>query len=196
MVARCAGRDRHRRPVRSHEIATPLSETLDPEGARLLDALVGARRWDIDGEGFASTDALFAHLDATQGHLTWTAARLLGAPPEAEPIVRDAAHAAGLAAWFLAVPAYAALGHQPLPDPGPDAVARLANDALQRLARARTKRNSLPRSAAPALYMSALAGPVLARAARTPARVARGTLGSSLATTRLILLATSLTNRW
>ncbi|MFP4274898.1 MAG: squalene/phytoene synthase family protein, partial [Paracoccaceae bacterium] len=34
-------------PVRRHEVATPLAEVLDAQGARLLDALVDARRADI-----------------------------------------------------------------------------------------------------------------------------------------------------
>ena len=183
-------------PVRRHEVATPLSEILDPDGARLLDALVEARRWDIHGEGLNSTETLLTHLDATSGHLFWVAARALGAPPDCEPVARDAGLATGLAGWFRAVPDYAARGRRPLPDPRPGAIETLAHQGLRRLARARAGRHALPASARPALFPAALAGPLLRKAARAPDTVAQTPPSLSQTRSRALLLWVALTGRW
>ena len=66
-------------PVRRHEVATPLAEVLDAQGARLLDQAVDARRWDIHRDPFEDDADFAGHLDKTAGHLMWTAARLLEA---------------------------------------------------------------------------------------------------------------------
>ena len=74
--------------VRSHEVATPLAEVLDAEGAGVLNGLIEARRWDIGRAPFESADAFARHLDASAGALMWVAARSLGASSEVEPVVR------------------------------------------------------------------------------------------------------------
>lgn len=183
-------------PVRRHEVASPLAEVLDDEATDGLERLVEAREWDIDGGGFDDRAALLGYLDATAGGLMWATARGLGAGGELEPIVRNAARASGLAAWFRAIPALEALGRRPLPDGRPGAVQALAREGLRCLAEARTSRHGLPRTVAPALYPVALSGPVLARAAADPMRVAEGTVAPSEARRRLTLARLSLSGRW
>ncbi len=57
----------------------PLAECLDPDGRALLDGLIAARRWDIYRDPFEDRAHFDGYIDATSGHLMWTAARLAGA---------------------------------------------------------------------------------------------------------------------
>jgi phytoene/squalene synthetase len=175
---------------RAHEVAEPLATVLRATAipVALLDALVAARRWDIAGEPLADAAALVDHLEATGGNLMWAGALALGAPPTAEPAVRDLARAGALAAWLRAVPALAAAGRTPLPDPAPSAVAGLAREGLAWLQAARAARGSVPAHARPALLSAWQAGPILRLAARDPAAVAEGGLGLSEAARRARLL--------
>ncbi|MBD3677152.1 MAG: squalene/phytoene synthase family protein [Rhodobacteraceae bacterium] len=161
-------------PVRRHEVATPLAEVLDAEGAGLLDALVEARRWDIAREPFAGVPALEAYLEATSGHLAWAAARALGAA-EGEAAFRDMAYAAGLANWLLAAPSLAAAGVAPLPEAAPEAIADLAWNGLRRWRKGRGLK--LPKRARPAALAFWRAPSLLRQAAKDPDRV----LGAGLA---------------
>ncbi|PWR00882.1 phytoene synthase [Meridianimarinicoccus roseus] len=179
--------------VRRHEVATPLSDVLDPEGARRLDALVAAHRWSCYRDPFEDEAAFTAHIAATGGGLMAVAARTLGAADPAP--AEEAGFAAGLAAWLLAVPELEERGRMPLPDGRPAAVAALARDGLARLARARAAQSSLPKPARPALAPAWRAGTLLRRAAAFPARVADGTLPESEARKRWGLLVTGLTGR-
>ena len=175
---------------RAHEVAEPLAEVLRaaPVPAALLDRLIEARRWDIAREPFPDTAALAAHLDATGGGLMWAAALALGAGPGAGATVRDRARAGALAAWLRAVPALAAAGRVPLPDPAPEAVAALAQAGLGWLDAARKARGTVPRPAYPALLTAWQARPILRQAARNPGAVAEGRLGLSEAARRGRLL--------
>jgi phytoene/squalene synthetase len=179
---------------RAHEVTQPLAEVLRaaPVPAALLDRLIEARRWDIARAPFPDAAALAAHLDATGGGLMWAAALALGAGPGAEAAVRDLARAGALAAWLRAVPALAASGRAPLPDPAPDAVAALARAGLGWLDAARRARGTVPRQAYPALLTAWQARPILRQAARDPGAVAQGRLGLSEAARRGRLLWQSL----
>ena len=181
------------RPVRRHEVTTPLAEVVDAQGARALDAGAAARVWDAHREPFEDPAALDAHLDATAGGLLWAAARALGAR-SGEGAVRDAGYAQGLANWLRAVPALEAQGRRPLVDGRPEAVASLARRGLDRLAAAR--RAGVPRDARPAMLAVWRAGPVLRRAAAEPGRVAAGALEGSEFARRGGLLAKAATGRW
>ena len=183
-------------PVRRHEVATPLAAAIVPEDARRLDALIAARRWDIAREPFADEAALLAHLDALSGHLMWTAARGLGAPETAEPVVRDLALADGIARWLVAVPILEARGRAPLPDGSADGIARLAREGRGRLAGARRRRRELPRGVLPALLPAAVADPILAAAGADPGRVRAGRLAPSEARRRGVLAWRALSGRW
>ncbi len=177
-------------PVRRHEVAEPLAKVLDPDGARLLDALIVARRWDIYKDPFEDATAFAEYIDATAGGLMWTAARALGAR-DGETALRDIGWAGGLAAWLRAIPELEARGRRPLPDGRVAAVADLAKQGLQRWQRGR--RSRIPASARPATLASWQAGAILRQARRVPARVADGSLGQSEFARRGNLLIASFT---
>ena len=157
--------------VRRHEVMEPLAAVLDPAGAAALDALIEARRRDRDRAPFTDKAALRAYLDATAGGLMWTAARLLGAKPEAERVVRDYGFAGGMASWLRALPAFSALGMTPLP-PDTD-VASLAREGLDRLRSARRGRAGVGKGR-PALLPAWWAGAWLKRARHDPEQVSKG----------------------
>jgi hypothetical protein len=183
-------------PPRAHEVAEPLAQAVRAEDAPLLDALVAARRWDVYKEPFEDEAHFESYLDMTGGNLAWVAARALGAPDAAEATVRDAAWAAALAAFLKAVPELEARGRVPLLDGRPEGVAALAGKGLERLARARKRRSSVPKPAAYALYSGWQADAVLTQARKEPGRVADGTLGLGEARDSWRLMLTGLTGRW
>ncbi|MCU0907679.1 MAG: squalene/phytoene synthase family protein [Rhodobacteraceae bacterium] len=168
------------RPVRRHEVATPLAAVLDGAGARLLDASVAARKWDIARDAWAGPAGLMAYVEATAATPAWVAARALGSGSEAA--VRAVGRAGGLARYLAAVPALRAAGRDPLP-PGTDPVA-LARDALAGLRAARPDRAA--RAACLAHWQ---AGAVLAQVIADPGRVERGGLGLSEFAKRMRLAA-------
>ncbi len=181
-------------PVRPHEVTTPLAAAITPAIARALDALIEARRWDIYRDPFGDEAAFTAHLDATSGTLLWAAAASLG--PADEATCRDAGYALGLANWFRAIPDLQARGRIPLVDGTPKTVARLARDGLARLARARARRGTISKPAAPAMLACWDTGAILTRAAHDPAAVAEGRLGRSPARTRLALMLRAASGVW
>ncbi|NUB43222.1 squalene/phytoene synthase family protein [Fertoebacter nigrum] len=164
--------------VRAHEVVTPLAQVIRDHAlpVAVLDAIVAARRWDIYRDAFADRAAFDAHLADTAGGLMWLAALALGAPAVAEPAVRDAGWAMGLANWLRAVPELEARGRIPLVDGRAEAVAALAGDGLARLWRAMPALRRLPGSAMPALWAGWQTSGLLALAQREPGRVAAGAL--------------------
>ncbi len=183
---------------RAHEVAQPLSTLWQAEGlpVALGEEMIAARRWDVARDPFEDEAALVAHLDATSGHLMWLSARLLGASAESEPVVRDMAHASGLANWLVAVPALRAAGRAPLVDDRDGAIRALADDGLRRLGQARAERARLPASVLPALLTGWQAGPILRRAARRPAHVREGRLQGSEFARRGGLFWRAISGRW
>ncbi|MDP1667628.1 squalene/phytoene synthase family protein [Phaeovulum sp.] len=181
-----------------HEVLQALAPLLaeTPALAVPLAALAEAQRRMCWREGFATDEALAAHLDATSGHLMWAAALALGAPVAAEPVVRDFAFGAGSANWLLAVPELSRRGLQPLPEPAAESAQALALAGLARIAAARKARAALPRNAAPALFSGWLARGVLRRAAAAPERVAEGRLAPSEFARRAGLMLAAFTGRW
>lgn len=162
------------RPVRSHEVTTPLAEVLDPEGARALDALVAARRWDVYKDAFEDEGHLDEYLTATGGALMWQAARAMGAPAAAQADVEQFGAAVATARFLRAVPALEAAGRIPLLDGRPEGIAAFARKAL-----AKAKRPKLPKQAESATLEGWEAAPVLRQISKTPARVAQGAVGLS-----------------
>ncbi|MDG4647634.1 squalene/phytoene synthase family protein [Roseibacterium sp. SDUM158017] len=181
---------------RAHEVAAPLAEAVQPEDWHLLDGLVAARRWDIHKDAFEDEAHFDAYLDATGGNLAWAAARALGAPDAAEPVVRDAAWAFALAGFLRAVPELAARGRVPLLDGRDEGVAALAERGVSRLAAARVRRRLVPRRAGYALFAGWQAGPLLEQARAEPWRVGQGALGLGAASQSWGLLRMGLTGRW
>ncbi|TRD18949.1 squalene/phytoene synthase family protein [Palleronia caenipelagi] len=169
-------------PVRRHEVVTPLTEVLDAEGARLLDGVVVARRWDIAREPFVDTAALIRHLEATAGTLMWVAGRALGSDQEAP--LRKIGTAGGVANWLVSVPSLKAHGLQPLPDESDSGIVALAREGQKLLSRVRGPGRIAALSASEAQ-------PVLQRAIRDPGLVAGAALErpQAVRSARLLRLA-------
>jgi len=184
------------KPPRAHEVAAPLAEAIPREIIGALDSLVAARRWDIYSDPFEDRAAFDSYLDDTAATLVTVAARALGAPAEAEPVLRDAGWAFGLASFLRAVPALQIAGRVPLVDGRPQAVRELAAEGLERLARARAGRQQVPRTATPALYTGWRAEGILRSARAAPDRVIDGALDGSEAAARLKLMWVAATGRW
>jgi hypothetical protein len=180
--------------VRRHEVVTPLANVLDAEGARLLDALIVARQWDIYREPFEDEAHLTRYLEQTSGNLMLAAARALG-PVEAS-VVMDAGYATGVAGWLRAIPALEDAGRVPLLDGRPEGIRALAEDGLRRLGAARARRGDISAEARPAMLAAWQAGGVLRRAAAHPALVARGGLEPAPIRSSVGLLVRSTTGRW
>lgn len=161
-------------PVRKHEVVDALAQVLDQEGAQLLDGMVAARRWDIYKDAFEDAAHFDSYLDATSGHVMWTAARLLGRADEA--VVRDFAYGVGLANFFAAIPDLEERGRRPLVDGTAPAIAAFAFRGLAGMDRARAARVEVSRASGSALVAGFAARPMLRRVQDRPARVAQGTV--------------------
>lgn len=162
------------RPVRRHEVATPLAAALKPQQAALLDTLVGARRWDIYRDAFENEAHFDAYIDQTAGSLMWVAAQALG--PADETVVRDAGYGAGVAAWLHAIPQLVEQGRVPLLDGTDAGVRALARKALDRLKDARCNKGKVSAAARPAMYSIGASAKVLEAAIHAPSRVGDGAL--------------------
>jgi len=171
-------------PVRRHEVATPLSQVLDADGATLLDDLILARRWDIYKDPFEDAEAFERHLIHSSGYLMWVAARALGAQDQAA--VLEIGYAHGLSNWLRAVPALENAKRIPLVDGRPEAVRALAEQGLARLARA--GRTVVPKAARAALLPAWKTKALLQRAVENPHNVAEDTLDVSPIRSRVSLI--------
>jgi len=182
----------------SGEVARALAPLIadTPALAPLLSDMAEARRWEAWRAPFADLGALTEYIDRTAGNLMWTAALSLGAPPAAEPAVRNFAFGAGLSTWLAAVPDLLAHGRSPLPDAGSAAVAALADQGLARIAAARRAAASIPAKARPALWPGWAARARLGAAMSAPARVLGGTLPDPQGSRAAALLLRSLTGYW
>lgn len=181
---------------RAHEVVAPLAGVAAHGRLPLdvLDALVAAHRVHVGPEGFEDAVHFEDFLEATGAGLMWASAAALGTPVEAEGRVRAAGWAAGLAAWFRAIPDLEARGRHPLPDGRAEAVQALARQGLARLAEAR--RGRMAPQARPALLAGWRTHATLTRAAADPGRVAAGALEESEIVRRGGLLRRALTGGW
>lgn len=180
--------------VRRHEVVTPLAAVLDGESTAALDGLIVARQWDIYKDPFEDAAHFAQYIDATSGSLIWVASRSLGATDET--VARDFGYAVGLANWLRAIPELEAQKRVPLVDGRPEAVALLAEGALQRLRAARKSRRQISHEAGQAFLVGWQAEAILKQAARDPERVSQGVLGQSEFARKAGLLKQSLTGRW
>jgi phytoene synthase len=176
------------KPVRKHEVTTPLTGILDSRGAQMLDGLVHARRWDIYKNAFEDESDFNDYLRQTGANLMWTAARLLGARDDARPTIEALGRGAALVRFLQAVPDLEARGRIPLVDGRPEAIAALADGALSEIPSPRVAAFRVPPVARPAMIEAWLAEPLLRQIVRDPARVAAGRVGFSEFRKRLRLL--------
>jgi len=179
---------------RRHEVVDALADVLDPQGARCLDGLVAARRWDVYKDPFDDVAHFAEYITATSGHLIWTAARLLG--PAEEAVVRDFAFGVGIANIFQAYPVLTERGRAPLPDPSADGIEALAGDALSRMGQAAQARKSVSKASGAALIAGYHARPVLKMVKAAPDRVAADALDRNPAADSLRFLNVSLRGWW
>jgi len=175
--------------VRAHEVATPLSEVLDAQGAGLLDQLIAARRWDIYAEPFEDQAHFSEYIEATSAGLLWVAARALGADFEQERAIRDTGWAMGLAGFLAAVPELMARGRQPLPSTDSEWVKVVTKQGLARASSSYGVGRGPARSCLLAGWQSKA---ILRTAYKHPERVLEGGLALSPARKRLMLLWQSL----
>lgn len=179
------------RPVRRHEVVTPLAGFLTPDQARALDGLIDARRWDIGSDPFEDEAEMWRYLEATTGTLLWTAAQALGADPKEEAAFRKTTRAVALANWFQALPELEARGKRPMHDGRPETLAALAKTALGDL----KEQSALGGAARLVLLSGWRARHILKTTARHPQRVARGALITPDLQRSLSLIRARLTGR-
>jgi phytoene synthase len=175
-----------------HEVLQPLAAAIANCGltVALLERLIDAREFDLDGEAPRDLPALLDYAEASSSALTLLALELLGGEAGRTPAALAAGRALGLA-WALtgllrAVPFHARARRLYLPldllarhevrtedilelrrPPGLAAVLReLAGEAATQLEEARKVARSLPRSLLPALLPGTLAGLYLKRLAQ------------------------------
>lgn len=180
--------------VRRHEVVTPLSRVITAGQAADLDEYVAVRRWDVYKDPFEDAGHFENYMDCSAGTLMWAAAQTLGGADEA--VVRDYAHASGVANWLRAIPELEARGRIPLLDGTADGVRDLAQSGLGRLLRARRSRTGVSPEARPALLAGWLSEPVLRRAISDPRRVAAGQLEPSGFRRQFGLMWQAATGRW
>lgn len=178
---------------KAHEIAGPLGALLN--AGRLapgpLDALIEARRRDIEPEPFAPED-LRPYLEGTAGNLLWCGAQALGEPETHRAATMQAGFATGLATWLQALPEL--MQHnRGLCDASPEAIRTLATDALAALREARRTRFG---PGLPALRAASLAAPVLRAAQADPDAALQGRLARPEGRKRLRLLWVTLRGTW
>ena len=177
--------------VRRHEVATPLAGVLSHAGAEAMDRLIAARRWDIYKDPFEDAAAFTAYLEDTSGGLLFAVCDALGKADA--NVAKDAGYAAGLAAFFQAIPALEEAKRVPLLDGRASAIADLAKTGLSRLKRASAGRLNLHKSGCIALWQTQ---PILAQAARDPGAVAQGRLDVGALKSSLGLSKAALLGRW
>lgn len=181
------------KPVRSHEVTTPLAEALDVDAAQSLDALVAARRWDVYKDAFEDAEHFVEYLRNTGGLLMWHAARLLGAPEDQRLAVTNIGAATAVSRYLAAVSALEASGRIPLVNGTREGISTLALNSAADAGSVRSVAKSLPPQARPALMEAWMAKPILLQIAAEPARVADGAVGISPFRDRMRLLRWSMT---
>ncbi len=182
------------RTVRRHEVIDALAGVLDAEGARCLDGLIAARRWDVYKDPFEDQAHFDDYINATSGHLMWTAARLLGDATEAT--VRDFAYGVGVASIFQAIPALEAQGRTALIDGSDAGVMQLANSGISGMNAAAKARRTVSKLASAGLVAGYHARPVLLKVRSNPTLVTQDGLDTNPARDSLRFVNISLRGWW
>jgi phytoene synthase len=102
---------------REHEVARALAQMFASVALplELFDAMIEARRNDLDPSPFADLAALEAYTDATSGNVMRLAARILGAGDRCDGLAREAGITYAFAGLLQAIPYHAARGAVMLP---------------------------------------------------------------------------------
>jgi phytoene synthase len=102
---------------REHDVARALAEMFASAALPLewFDAMIEARRNDLDPSPFADLAALEAYADATSGNVMRLAARILDADVRYDDLAREAGISYALAGLLQAIPYHAARGAVMLP---------------------------------------------------------------------------------
>ena len=181
-------------PSRAHEVAAPLSELIRQQNLPLepFHQMIDARRWDIERQAFADTEAFSSHIKATSANLICLAVRALG--PEADKVATAAGMGIGIANWLSAIPQLEAANRLPLVDGRAEAVQQLARDGLAYLDKA--KAMAPPAHAMPTLRSGWMARSILRTTVRDPQRVGTGNLRPSEFNRRAGLMAKTVLRRW
>lgn len=180
---------------RAHDVAGPLATLIQRADlpVSVLSTLITARYWDINGDPFASEEDVIAHIDRGAGSLAVLAALALGANPDQEADIREAAIASGIANWLVAVPVIEAAGRKPLAHATLAEVRNLADYGLRMLSKQRPTDFG---PAVPALRAGWRAEGLLRQALRDPQAVPEGRLGTSDFRRRVGLMVRAAAGRW
>ncbi|NOX41177.1 MAG: squalene/phytoene synthase family protein, partial [Alphaproteobacteria bacterium] len=189
---------REGRPACAHEVAAPLTELIAETELPLevLEGMINARQFDIYKSPHADQAAFDTYIDRTNGNLTWLTALALGAEVKAEPTVRDAAFAGGVAAILAATPKLILSGRAPLYDGSAMGIKIVAEEGLARLEKSRAGRKTVSRDARAALRAGWQAKNQLQQAMRAPEALAVGWLDQSEFAKKSGLLWRTLRNVW
>lgn len=171
-----------------HEFGAAL-EALPKAALKGLIEAAEARRADCWTDPFEDTAQLRAYLEASSGAVFEAAGQVAGVECSA---LRAYGAAAGLANWFLALPELVARGRLGLADMDALALGHLARDGLGWLGDAEAELRKAERSARVAALAGFRARSVLKTAAKSPARILAGDLGSSEFARRFALLRAGL----
>ncbi|WP_133488220.1 squalene/phytoene synthase family protein [Aliiroseovarius marinus] len=182
-----------------HDVATPLSQLViwgDMRAEPLL-RIIEAREGDVQGSQPQGVDQIRAYLRATSGALMLAGGQLCGMTEyagdyEIDTALEDLGEATGLANWLLAQPALAKAGRGHVV-PDADTIQSLCASGLEQLSNARA---ALGRHGNPALRSAWRVRGILKQAAKQPALVAEGALGSAEVTRRGRMLWLGLTGGW
>jgi phytoene/squalene synthetase len=198
------------RPVRRHEVVSPLAEVIGKHDLPRapFDALTTARRFDAWQEPHENRSAFESYIADTSTSLMQLSVKVLGDVPE--DVSRDLGFAQGVAGVFRALPVLYASGRNPIPVtggmdktlivqgemPAPLAhtIREIATDAKKRLQAARTKKD-VPISAFPALIAAWQTGATLSQAMEAPETLLSYPEQSEFRK-RTSLMLRSLTKRW
>ncbi len=180
--------------VTTHEILPALREVIFDHNLpqRYFEALIEARMNDVFADPPESPAAFDAYIEATSGSVMALAARALGAPEAAMPVVSGFAYGAGVANLLRAVPALKSHGHQPLVEPASEVV----QSAISQMALARKNRSAIPPTATPAMLAGWRADATLTHAYKHPDHINTGLLEESPARKMLALRWRRFIKRW
>ncbi|NRA98745.1 MAG: squalene/phytoene synthase family protein [Rhodobacteraceae bacterium] len=180
------------RPVRRHEVATPLSEVLDPASAKILTKTVEARRRDVHRDAFQSADDVKQYLRDSGGALAVGAARALGADDSTDVAVSTVASVGALTRLLVATPELERRGWRLWRSVPDDALRALVVSTRADLRRART---ALTARARPAVLADWRADALLGLAASREDLGRASGLEISPFYDRFLLLKSGLTGR-